>query len=78
MRKDLYEVIRKKLAELRRDSRGVAMDQFSTRKARLNQLTKFREKADQVFEFAWRRSWPWPFRAAQGNHVDTGRLTPRR
>ncbi len=53
VRKDLYEVIRKKLAELRRDSeREFAMDQFSTRaKLAANQLTKFQEKADQVFEF---------------------------
>ena len=79
VRKDLYEVIRKKLAELRRDSeREFAMDQFSTRaKLAANQLTKFQEKADQVFEFRMEKILAMALRAAQGNRVDTGRLTPR-
>ncbi|HPP44982.1 MAG TPA: hypothetical protein PK446_04250, partial [Methanomassiliicoccaceae archaeon] len=78
VRKDLYEVIRKKLAELRRDSeREFAMDQFSTRaKLAANQLTKFQEKADQVFEFRMEKILAMALRAAQGNRVDTGRLTP--
>ncbi len=77
VRKDLYVIIRQRLDELRRDSeREFAMDQFSTRaKLAANQLTKFQEKADQVFDFRMEKILAMALRAAQGNRVETNRLT---
>lgn len=77
VRKDLYVVIRQRLSELRRDlEREFALDQFSTRaKLAANQLTKFQEKANQVFEFRMEKLQAMALRAALGNRVDTGRLT---
>lgn len=77
VRKDLYVVIRQRLSELRRDTeREFALDQFSTRaKLAANQLTKFQEKADQVFEFRMEKLLAMALRAARGNRVDTNRLT---
>ncbi len=77
VRKDLYVVIRQRLSELRRDTeREFALDQFSARaKLAANQLTKFQEKADQVFEFRMEKLLAMALRAALGNRVDTNRLT---
>lgn len=77
VRKDLYVAIRQRLSELRRDTeREFALDQFSARaKLAANQLTKFQEKADQVFEFRMEKLLAMALRAALGNRVDTNRLT---
>ena len=77
VRKDLYVVIRQKLNELRRNSeREFAMDQFSTKaKLAANQLVKFQEKADQVFDFRMEKVLAMALRAAQGNRVELSRLT---
>jgi len=77
VRKDLYVVMKQSIEELRRDSeREFAMDQFSTKaKMAANQLTKFQEKADQVFEFRMEKILAMGLRAAVGNRVGTERLT---
>lgn len=78
VRKDLYPAIRGCLDELRRESeREFANDQFST-KAKLasNQLTKFQEKAAQIFEFRMEKILAMALRFAEGNRVDPSRLTP--
>ncbi|NLI73287.1 MAG: hypothetical protein GX369_00730 [Euryarchaeota archaeon] len=77
VRKDLYAAIREKLTELRKETeKEFASNQFSTKaKLAANQLTKFREKADQVFEFRMEKILAMTLRAALGNRVDTARLT---
>lgn len=77
VRKDLYHAIRQCLDVLRQESeREVRLDPFSTRaKLAANQLSKFQEKAGQVFEFRMEKIMAMSLRSALGNRVDTARMT---
>jgi len=77
VRKDLYPAIRQCLDELMRESeREFGLDQFSTRaKLAANQLSKFQEKAGQVFEFRMEKILAMSLRSAMGNRVDSSRMT---
>ncbi|MBI0582662.1 MAG: hypothetical protein ISF22_00385 [Methanomassiliicoccus sp.] len=77
VRRDLYPAMRECLEGLKRESeREYAVDQFSTRaKLASNQLMKFQEKSAQVFEFRFGKILDMALRAAQGNKVDTAKLT---
>ena len=77
VRKDLYLAIKQCMDEMKRESeREFGIDQFSMRaKLAAHQLSKFQEKASQVFEFRMEKILAMALRSAQGNRVSPSRLT---
>ena len=78
VRPDFYLVVRECRDRLKKEiEREFSIDQYSL-KAKLasNQLIKFQEKSQQVFEFRFAKIQSMGLRAALGNRVDLRKLTP--
>lgn len=78
VRPDFYLAVRECRDRLKREiEREFSIDQYSL-KAKLasNQLIKFQEKSQQVFEFRFAKIQSMGLRAALGNRVDLRKLTP--
>lgn len=78
VRSDFYLAVRECRDRLKKEiEREFSIDQYSL-KAKLasNQLIKFQEKSQQVFEFRFAKIQSMGLRAALGNRVDLRKLTP--
>lgn len=78
VRPDFYLAVRECRDRLKKEiEREFSVDQYSL-KAKLasNQLIKFQEKSQQVFEFRFAKIQSMGLRAALGNRVDLRKLTP--
>ncbi len=78
VRPDFYLAVRECRDRLKKEiEREFSIDQYSL-KAKLasNQLIKFQEKSQQVFEFRFNKIQSMGLRAALGNRVDLRKLTP--
>lgn len=77
VRKDLYRVIWEYREGLKRASeRELSADPFSTKyKLANNQLEEFKKKSEEVFRFRMGKILNMALRSAEGNRVETARLT---
>lgn len=78
VRPDFYLAVRECRDRLKKEmEREYSIDQYSLKsKLASNQLIKFQEKSQQVFEFRFDKIQSMALRAALGNKVDLRKLTP--